>query len=303
MSGAVGGSARRLGIIGLGEAGGAIASGLHEARGEPIPGFDLRNDDPSFSQRIADQGVAPCGSIAELTRQCDVLVCLTSAKVAVDTAVAVAAHLGVSDIYVDLNSASPGTKAAAAEIVERAGARFIDGAVMAAVPPKRHRVPILLSGAGAGAAAATLTRLGLNVEAIGDTPGQASAVKMLRSSVLKGVNALVLECLQAAAAYGVTDRVLASIDNSMPFDDWRALANYTLSRETVHGQRRAEELRQAAATIRAAGVEPLVAEAGARRIQAFMDEPAGKPLAASMRDSDGGADLVARLTDLVLAGD
>jgi hypothetical protein len=94
--------------------------------------------------------------------------------------------------------------------------------------------------------------------------------------MIKGVEALLAESMLTARTWGVEDRVLASLSNLLPWDDWEQLAAYMISRSIVHGARRAEEMREAAATVAAAGVEPLMSRAAARRqdwASAFGDVP------------------------------
>jgi 3-hydroxyisobutyrate dehydrogenase-like beta-hydroxyacid dehydrogenase len=261
----------RIGLIGIGEAGAAIGAGLRDANDLIVVGYDARGDDAVVRARAAAAGIRLVGSLGDLAAATDVLLCLTSAKVALSVAAAVAPHLGPDHVYADWNSASPQLKREIAHVVAATGASFVDGAVMAAVPPHRHRVPVLLSGGGAERLCAALGGLGMDLELLGPEPGQASAVKMFRSLLVKGLEALLLECAVGAHEYGVTERVLSSMNGTLPTDDWRELASYLLGRTVVHGARRAEELRQVARTLGDLGVEPLLADAGARRLQWFAD--------------------------------
>jgi 3-hydroxyisobutyrate dehydrogenase-like beta-hydroxyacid dehydrogenase len=261
----------RIGLIGVGEAGAAIASGLRDEHGLTVAGYDARGDDPAVRARAQRAGVELVSSLAELTEGADVVVCLASAKVAVPVAKDAAPHLTARHLYADWNSASPEVKREVGEVLAGSGAAYVDGAVMAAVPPKRHRVPTLLSGPGAERLAAELTPYGFALEVLGSEPGQASAVKMFRSLLVKGLEALLLECAVGAQAYGATHRVLESMNGTLPTEDWPRLAAYLLERTVEHGERRAEELRQVARTLEDAGVEPLLADAGARRLQWFVD--------------------------------
>ena len=260
-----------IGLIGAGEAGAAIAAGLHEEHDLEVLGFDARGDDAVVRRRAADAGMRLLPDLRSLAAGSDVVICLTSAKVAVPIATEIAPFLEQRHIYADWNSASPEMKRAVAEAVRDSGARSVDGAVMAAVPPARHRVPVLLSGEGAHDLMTALEGLGMQLEVLGAEPGQASAVKMFRSLLVKGLEALLLECAVGAQAYGVTHRVLESMNGTLPTEDWPGLADYLLRRTTVHGERRAEELRQVARTLEDIDVVPFLAEAGARRLQWYVD--------------------------------
>ncbi|MFJ3779761.1 DUF1932 domain-containing protein [Streptomyces sp. NPDC090075] len=261
----------RIGLIGAGEAGAAIAAGLRDEYGLAVLGHDARGHEDAVRQRATAAGVTLVDDLRQLSADTDVLLCLASAKGAVAIAEQTAPHLRPGQVYADLNSASPEVKRTVGRIVAGSGAAYVDGAVMAAVPPKRHKVPILLSGDGAARLAELLTPLGMRLEVLGGDPGQASAVKMFRSLLVKGLEALLLECAVGASAYGATERVLSSMNGTLPTEDWRQLAGYLLERTVVHGTRRAEELRQVASTLQDAGVDPMLAEAGARRLQWFVD--------------------------------
>ncbi|MFC7886329.1 DUF1932 domain-containing protein [Streptomyces sp. NPDC057376] len=261
----------RIGLVGVGEAGAAIAAGLHEEHGLSVVGYDARGHEDAVRKRAASAGVTLVDDLGRLSADTDVLLCLASAKVAVPIAEQIAPHLRPGQVYADLNSASPEVKRTVGVVVAGSGAAYVDGAVMAAVPPQRHRVPVLLSGDGAERLAELLTPLGMRLEVLGDDPGQASAVKMFRSLLVKGLEALLLECAVGASAYGATERVLSSMNGTLPTEDWQKLACYLLERTVVHGARRAEELRQVARTLEEAGVDAMLAEAGARRLQWFVD--------------------------------
>ncbi|MFC8097677.1 DUF1932 domain-containing protein [Streptomyces sp. NPDC057363] len=261
----------RIGLVGVGEAGAAIAAGLHEEHGLSVVGYDARGHEDAVRERAASAGVTLVDDLGRLGAESDVLLCLASAKVAVPIAEQIAPHLRPGQVYADLNSASPEVKRTVGVVVAGSGAAYVDGAVMAAVPPQRHRVPVLLSGDGAERLAGLLTPLGMRLEVLGDDPGQASAVKMFRSLLVKGLEALLLECAVGASAYGATERVLSSMNGTLPTEDWQRLAGYLLERTVVHGARRAEELRQVARTLEEAGVDAMLAEAGARRLQWFVD--------------------------------
>ncbi|WP_198664035.1 DUF1932 domain-containing protein [Jiangella endophytica] len=256
----------RWGFVGLGEAAGAIAAGL-SASAVGLYAFDVRSGDAAVRRRAAAGDVTLVGTMAELAARCDILIALTSGSSAVAVAEEITGELRPGHLYADWNSAGPDTKRRVAAVVEPTGARFADGAVMAAVPAHGHRVPVLLSGGGAGDLRRHGERLGMNLRVIGAEPGQAAAVKMLRSLVVKGLESLVVECVTAAEHYGVTGEVLSSLDGTPDTSDWQALSAYLRSRVREHGRRRAAELDEVAKTLSAAGVEPWLAEAAARRMR------------------------------------
>jgi hypothetical protein len=149
--------------------------------------------------------------------------------------------------------------------IELSGAAYVDGAVMAPVPLCGIAVPILLAGPAANAADAALQGLGMNIEVISDRIGVASATKMCRSVIIKGIEALCSEAFLTARAYGVEQRVLSSLVDTFPGTDWNRFAGYQVGRSLVHGRRRAAEMREVARTVGEAGIEPLMSSSTALR--------------------------------------
>jgi 3-hydroxyisobutyrate dehydrogenase-like beta-hydroxyacid dehydrogenase len=167
--------------------------------------------------------------------------------------------------FIDLNSASPSAKQRAGARIDAAGGRYVESAVMTSIPPYRIRVPMRLGGAHAQTVAPALAGLGFDVTVAADRLGVASATKMCRSVMIKGLEALVIESLVSARAYGVEDAVLASLAESFPEIDWERQATYFFQRVIQHGRRRAEEMREVALTVSDIGLEPFLAGATARR--------------------------------------
>jgi 3-hydroxyisobutyrate dehydrogenase-like beta-hydroxyacid dehydrogenase len=151
------------------------------------------------------------------------------------------------------------------------GAAYVDVAVMAPAAPYLHKVPCLIGGPGAAALAPRAAALGMKMEFISDKVGQASAIKMFRSVVVKGLEALLVESMTACAEYGVEARVLASLQETWPGIDWEKLAGYMIERVVSHGKRRAAEMREVSATLESIGVEPVMAAATAVRQQWIAD--------------------------------
>jgi 3-hydroxyisobutyrate dehydrogenase-like beta-hydroxyacid dehydrogenase len=179
---------------------------------------------------------------------------VVTADRALEAAEAAAAHIGQGCFWFDCNSCAPDTKRRAAEVIEAAGGRYVDVAVMAPVHPKRHHVPLLVSGPHADHAMDLLARLDMKPRFAGDAVGRASSIKMLRSVMIKGMEALTAECFLAARRAGVEDEVIGSLEASDPDIAWRERGAYTLERMMVHGARRASELREVTVTVRDLGL-------------------------------------------------
>lgn len=241
-------------LIGFGEAAMAFAG----------PGwtvFDIKTDDPAQAPAkradYAAHGITGADTLAEALAGGAVVLSLVTAGQALPAARAAAVHLAAGALYLDMNSVAPDTKQAAAALIAAAGGHYVDVAVMAPVQPARRAVPLLLSGPHAAAAADVLAALEFHdVTISGDAVGQASAIKMIRSVMVKGMEALAAECALAARRAGVLDAVLASLGPQWPAD-----VAYRLERMTSHGSRRAEEMAEVAATLLALGVPPAMASA------------------------------------------
>ena len=259
-----------LTFIGFGEAAKAMIAGLREAHPDlPIHLTDIRfagTEGDALRAQAAALGAVAHDSLAGAVAAGDIVLSTVVARAAVAVAEAAAPHLQPGQLYIDLNSAAPGTKQRVAAVLAASGCGVIDGAILSPVPKHRHKVPILLCGPRVAEAVAKLTALGFNVEDGGATLGAASATKMLRSIMIKGVEALFLECVAAASHFGATERVLNSLQPSLPGLDWPERARYLTSRTALHGARRAVEMTEAAAMLRDIGMDPLMAEAAAQRI-------------------------------------
>jgi 3-hydroxyisobutyrate dehydrogenase-like beta-hydroxyacid dehydrogenase len=169
-----------------------------------------------------------------------------------------AAHLKAGTFFLDLNSASPGVKQQAAQLIEAAGGHYVEAGVMTSVPPYGIRVPMLLGGAKAAELAPVLQAWGMDARVVSDQLGVASAIKMCRSVMIKGLEALVIESYATARRYGVEEHVLPTLAETFPSIDWHKQGAYFFSRVVQHGQRRAEEMREAARTVQEAGFAPLM---------------------------------------------
>lgn len=247
-----------IAFVGFGEAAQAFVSGWDLASATTVTAYDIKTDDPMrrAAMMARYEGCAISGRVdlAEALRPARVVFSLVTADQALHAARAAAPLLGRGALWLDGNSCAPDTKRSAAEAIEAAGGRYVDMAVMAPVHPARHKVPLLLSGAEAEAAAGILAGLGMRPRVIGAGVGEASAVKMIRSVMIKGLEALSAECFLAARRAGVEAEVLASLQASDPAIDWRGRGAYNLERMMLHGTRRAAEMREVAATVAALGL-------------------------------------------------
>ncbi len=263
-------------FIGFGEAGQALA----------FPGaaaYDRKTDAPATRPAMlaayAAAGVTGADGAAGALVGAQVVMSLVTADQAVAAAEAYAPHLAHGALWLDMNSVSPAAKRRAAAAVEAAGGRYADIAVMAPVLPARRAVPLLAAGPHAEAAVSALAALGFSRASVaGEAVGQAAAIKMIRSVMIKGLEALTAECALAASRAGVTDAVIAALDATSQGQDWATRFDYHLDRMLAHGTRRAAEMDEVAATLADLGIEPVMSRAAAlwqRRIGAL--ETGGVP--------------------------
>jgi 3-hydroxyisobutyrate dehydrogenase-like beta-hydroxyacid dehydrogenase len=256
--------ARRVALIGLGEVGQVLASDLQRAEGVELSAWDrlfpMAGSEP---QRAAASltFLAAARDTAEAVRGRSVVVSAVTAGECRAAAEEAASALAAGAFYLDLNSVSPRTRAAAARAIEGAGGRYIEAAVMSPIAPQRIASPIWLGGPHAREFLPLAQSLGFAGSAVySDTLGAASAAKMCRSVIVKGMEALLAESLLTARRHGVEDVVLASLQDLFPVGDWHKLARYMISRSLQHGRRRAEEMREAARTVAEAGFEPWMSD-------------------------------------------
>ena len=242
-----------IGFVGFGEAGSRIAAGLREAGVTEIVAYDIA------------PGRTLVASNAELAARCTVILSVVTASSALDAARQNQPYLTDRHTYIDCNSVSPATKREIAAVI---GSRFVEGAILAPVPKQRGQsVAMLVNGDRAAAVVAELSPLGFSMEVLSDEIGTAAAIKMCRSIVIKGMEALLTEFVLAASHFGAEERVFASLQKAYPGMDWKRLADYMVNRVTVHGTRRAREMEEVAGMLLDAGIDPIMSEATARRQQ------------------------------------
>jgi 3-hydroxyisobutyrate dehydrogenase-like beta-hydroxyacid dehydrogenase len=256
-----------VGLVGYGEVGRILAEDLRE-QGVRVSAYDIKlggDQAAALRDHAAAHGVALAASHADLAAHADFIISAVTASQAVPVAQACAPAVKQDAWFLDFNSASPGAKQRAAALIDSAGGRYVEGAVMTSIPPYRIKVPLLLGGAGAPELAPLLVALGFDAKVASAELGVASAVKMCRSVMIKGLEAMVIESFTTARAYGVEDALLASLTETFPSIDWEKQGAYFFQRVIEHGRRRSEEVREVAETVRDIGLSPWSAEGTAER--------------------------------------
>ena len=261
----------KLGLIGFGQVGSSFAKGLKEAGLREIVAYDkMWNTQPSgelIQRRAKEAGIPLLHNTQELVTSSDIIICVTAANVAIESAREAAPYLGREKIYADLNSASPKAKQEIAKIVEARGTKFVDGAIMGAISLYGHKSPIVVCGEGARDFTEALAPYGMEIRNIGEGPGRASALKMIRSVFAKGIEAVLLEALDAAYECNVLELVLDSICEMMDKEDFRSLANMLVTTNAIHAQRRAYEMDGVIETLSEAGVDSRMSRATREKLQ------------------------------------
>jgi 3-hydroxyisobutyrate dehydrogenase-like beta-hydroxyacid dehydrogenase len=256
-----------VGLVGYGEVGRILAEDLRQQQVR-VRAYDLKlggDQAGPLRDHASHFGVALASSHADLATQSDFIVSAVTASQAVPVAQACAPAIKKAAWFLDFNSASPGAKQRAAALIDGNGGRYVEGAVMTSIPPYRIKVPLLLGGGGAAELAPLLVALGFDAKLASDKLGVASAVKMCRSVMIKGLEAMVIESFTTARAYGVEDAVLASLKETFPGIDWEKQGAYFFQRVIEHGRRRSEEVREVAETVREAGLTPWSSQGTAER--------------------------------------
>lgn len=278
----------RIAFIGFGEAGQAMAQGLLEEglREEisrdggvsQIAAWDILFPATAGAQLVEaarKAGVRMATSAADAVQDAEIVIAAVTAASSLEAAQSVAPHLKGRPFYLDVNSVSPGRKQTTATLLGDA-ARYLDVAIVSAIHPARHKSPMMLAGPFAKEGESTLATLGMKLHIMGDKVGDAAAIKMIRSVMIKGIEAVTAECFLAAERAGLLDQVTASLKNNYPTLDWAKLSEYNIERMASHGIRRAAEMREVAETLRELGIDPLMT-AGTIECQQQLGELGNQP--------------------------
>jgi 3-hydroxyisobutyrate dehydrogenase-like beta-hydroxyacid dehydrogenase len=207
-----------VGFIGFGEAGFHIAKGLNSEGVAHMSLCHNRKNDPDRTALVKshaqEAGVEYMNTAKEVIEKSDIILSVVTPSAAVAVAEELSIYLKPEKIYIDLTSSFPEDIKVIASLVTSNSAKFVDGAIMGAVPMHGHKVLIYVSGPQAKDAMQLLNSVGMNLKNIGDEPGQASSTKLIVSIASKGFGALLLEILQASHHFGVTEQVFSALEKS-----------------------------------------------------------------------------------------
>jgi len=255
----------KLGFIGFGEAGFEMSRGLKSEGLQEILAYDkcwnVQPDSELIKDRIRHSGIHLLSTIEDLVTQANVVISVTSSRVALEVASEVVPYLNKKKVFVDANAASPKLKKKISSVVRESGAKFVDVAMMGALPLHQHKVPIFASGDGVDLFFKMMTPYGMRITVVGEEPGRASAIKMFRSVYMKGCALLLLESLFAAYKYGVEDYVLESLTETMDNTPFVKTVSRLVNGTAVHANRRIHEMADVLQTLQELEITPVMSEA------------------------------------------
>lgn len=258
-----------VGLIGYGEVGKIFSNALKAKGLSWVGAWDIVFGDALLggAQRLhaTAHGVEPCESANAVCAKATIIMSAVTASNTLAVAKEISRAIRPGTVFLDLNSASPGTKQKAALLIDAAGGKYVEAGVMTSVLPYGLAVPMLVGGRYAVALADRMRTFGFDITPVSEKIGVASATKMSRSIMIKGLEALVIESYSTARKYGVEDAMIATLEETFPSIDWQTQGAYFFSRVVQHGKRRAEEMREAANTVQEAGFSPTMAGAIAEK--------------------------------------
>ena len=259
----------RLGLVGYGEVGSTLGRGLREAGLAQVASYDRYAFDGPFAgmiqERAAAAGVTLVRSPAELAAAADLVLSVTPGSASLDSASGFASVLGRGHTFLDLASATPKVKQGVAERLRSTGALVGDASIMG-TPLNGYSMAMLSSGPAGPAMAEALVPWGMVIDYVGETLGTASGIKILRSVLFKGIEALTDEMMLAARHYGLEEAVLASAAKTLA-RPWTDTVNSLMPSGLIHAKRRAEEVEMAAEAVADAGVEPIMTRSTVARLR------------------------------------
>ena len=256
----------KLGYIGYGEAAYAMSCGISEL-GLPDLVQAACSRTFSYKGKPEDAGVIRCGSYEELAELCDTVFCMTPNTAAVPTAKAMAPFLKPGQVYADLTSAAPKLMEEVDALIRPSGALFADAAMLDSLPKFRNKVKIVVSGNGADEFLKRTAAFLPNTEKVGERPGEASAIKMLRSLYTKAHLAIAFDMIETAGAYGVEDYIMKSLAETMDVKDFISGMSQRLKGGVIHASRRADELEMAAGMLSDVGLDPTLTLAAVAKLR------------------------------------
>ncbi|WP_040982101.1 prephenate dehydrogenase/arogenate dehydrogenase family protein [Oceanobacillus jeddahense] len=235
-----------LGFIGFGEAAYELSSGLKQAGMEKIKAYDAQHEHSVYGELIKDRvkkaKVELLDSPEELLKFSNIIIVAVPANKTYEVHESIKKYLKKDTIYVDLTASNPSIKQKISESLEEKGVKFIDAAIMGPVVVYGHKVPILVSGKCSDTLKKYLNNFGMNITEVSKIPGNASAIKLIRSIYMKGISAILVEMLEAANRFEVEELVIHSIGETLDSKSFEETMNRLVTGTAIHAERRSKEL-------------------------------------------------------------
>lgn len=261
----------RLGLIGFGEVGSTLGQGFRDEGLIEIAAYDKYAFDGPFRDSIQSRaekaGVPLVRSPQELAARSEIILGVTPGKASIESAEAFAPYVTSKHVFVDLASATPKVKQSVGSALNASGAQIADASIMGTPHGDGHRLPILASGPAAETFRALMSPWGLKIEHVPGELGAASGIKIMRSVIAKGLEALLVECMLGASRYGIDQAVISSFGKFMASRSFEDMANFLLVTDSIHAERRAQEARMSADALEEAGVDPIMTRATVERLE------------------------------------
>ncbi len=257
-----------IATLGLGEAGTAIATGLADVWRKDNPlrrilsvdtalGDNVRG--PAINARAQTIGVEIEGNYSNTLRDAGAVFSVVTGIAAKDAALAARDVLNTGTLFLDVNTLTGPQTADIAKAMFKAGIDYVDLAAMGSFEASGYQVPFVASGPAAQRAAALLRPFGFNIEVMSERAGDASSVKIIRSVMLKGMEALGVECMVAAHRAGLVDEVLNCFSD-IDANTFAGMLKSLTTTHLVHAKRRMEEVDKAQENLLELGIRPLMSE-------------------------------------------
>lgn len=261
----------KIGFIGFGEAAFNLASGLRSEGLSDIMAYDSMEIDFTVGKlirsRAIEANVTLIPDVVQLVQSVDIIISAVPSSFTLDVCAKIKKHLRSNHIYADVSASTPTSKMKIWDSVKETGVLFVDAAMMGSLPKDKHKVPITASGNGADKFKELMMPYNMKITTAGEKPGDASAIKLIRSIYMKGIASLMIEMLQAADAYGVTDEVIGSISKSMDNIPFTNHLDRLVIGSAIHCKRRADELKGSIAMLEEVNLDSSMTESAMHRLQ------------------------------------
>lgn len=265
----------KIGFIGFGEAAFELSSGLKKKGLENIFVYDPLWEHELYGsliqERVKQASVKLMPSEKDVLKEVDILFIAVPADKTFEVSTTIKPHIQEECMYIDITAANPTVKQKVWENIREKGVKFVDVAMMGPLVVYKHKVPILASGNGTEEFINYMERFGMNISKVSDTPGDASAVKLIRSIYTKGVSALLFEMLEAANKFDVENLVIDSLGETLDTKSFKETMNRLVTGTSIHALRRSNELEGTIAMLDSLNINSEMSKAARDKLKSIAD--------------------------------